>query len=91
METHEEGSITQWITLLRTGDEEAASRIWGRFIQRLHGLLRTRTGGAAYDEQDAAFSAFHVFCRGLANGRYPELGAARKSVLKIDIRACHQS
>ncbi len=73
MATDEEGSVTGWISLLRTGDEEAAARLWGRFIHRLHGLLRTRIRGAAYDEQDVALSAFHVVCRGLAEGHYPEL------------------
>ena len=73
MATDEEGSVTGWITLLRTGDEEAAARLWGLFMHRLHALLRTRIRGTSYDEQDVALSAFHVLCRGLAQGRYPEL------------------
>jgi DNA-directed RNA polymerase specialized sigma24 family protein len=61
------------MALLREGDEEAAARLWSRYVRRLEGLLRTRVHGAAYDEQDVALSAFHVFCQGVAEGRYPEL------------------
>jgi len=97
-----EGSVTQWMTLLRAGDEEAAARIWGRFIHRLYALLRSRTQGAAYDEQDVALSAFHVLCRGLAEGRYPELSnrdelwqllatiAVRKSHDRFEAETCQK-
>ena len=69
----EEGSISRWIVSLRAGDEEAAARLWRRYIERLQRLLRTRIYGAAYDEQDVALSAFHVLCQGLAEGRYPDV------------------
>jgi DNA-directed RNA polymerase specialized sigma24 family protein len=102
MTSSEGGSVTQWITLLRAGDEEAAARIWGRFIHRLHTLLRSRIQGAAYDEQDVALSAFHVLCRGLAEGRYPELSnrdelwqllatiAVRKSHDRFEAETCQK-
>ncbi|MCU0960994.1 MAG: ECF-type sigma factor [Pirellulaceae bacterium] len=73
MTTDEDGSITHWLQLLRGGDQEAAARLWDRYVHRLHALLRTRICGAAYDEQDVALSAFHVLCRGMAEGRYPQL------------------
>lgn len=77
-----DGSVTQWITLLREGDEVAAARLWERFTHRLRGLVRGRVHGAAYDEEDVALSAFDVFCRGVAEGRYPEL-AGRDQLWQI--------
>lgn len=77
-----DGSVTQWLTLLREGDEEAAARLWKRFMRRLQGLVRSRIPSAAYDEEDIALSAFDVFCRGLAEGRYPEL-ADREQLWQI--------
>lgn len=82
MASRDDGSVTQWIALLREGDEEAAARLWERFMHRLRGLVRTRIQGAAYDEEDVALSAFDVFCRGLADGRYPEL-AGRDQLWQI--------
>jgi DNA-directed RNA polymerase specialized sigma24 family protein len=82
MAAHVDGSVTEWITLLREGDEQAAARLWSRFMHRLQGLVRSRISGAAYDEEDVALSAFDVFCRGLAEGRYPEL-ADREQLWQI--------
>lgn len=82
MAPRDDDSVTQWIALLRDGDEEAAARLWERFMHRLRGLVRTRIQGAAYDEEDVALSAFDVFCRGLAEGRYPEL-AGRDQLWQI--------
>ena len=65
--------MSQWIALLRDGDQQAAALLWKRLMHRLQILVRPRIHGAAYDEEDVALSAFAVFCRGLAEGRYPEL------------------
>lgn len=102
MTSGDEGSVTQWMARLRAGDEEAAARIWARFMHRLHALLKSRIQGAAYDEQDLAISAFHVLCRGLAEGRYPELSnrdelwqllatiAVRKSHDRFEAETCQK-
>lgn len=69
----EDGAVTEWIALLRTGDQEAAERLWKLFIQRLRMLLRKQQLGPSYDEEDVALSSFRVLCRCLSEGRYPEL------------------
>ena len=71
----EDGTVTEWIALLRTGDEEAATRLWKLFIQRLRTLLRKQQLGPSYDEEDVALSSFRVLCRCLSEGRYPELSS----------------
>jgi DNA-directed RNA polymerase specialized sigma24 family protein len=72
-----EGSVTRWIGDLKSGGDAAAQHLWERYFHRLVGLarqkLRARAGGAAEDEEDAALSAFDSFCRGAAEGRYPQL------------------
>jgi DNA-directed RNA polymerase specialized sigma24 family protein len=74
-----EGSVTRWIGDLKAGGDAAAQHLWQRYFDRLVHLaqarLRTaRRPGAAEDEEDAALSAFDSFCRGLARGRFPQLG-----------------
>ena len=57
-------SVTQWILALKTGDDEAAERLWERYFQQLVVLARERLkGGGLYDEEDVALSVFDVFCR----------------------------
>jgi DNA-directed RNA polymerase specialized sigma24 family protein len=68
--------VTLWIDQLRQGDDLAARSLWEHFFLRLYELakhklkLRTRP---AYDEEDAAQSAFHSVCAGIIAGRFPEL------------------
>jgi DNA-directed RNA polymerase specialized sigma24 family protein len=68
--------VTLWIDQLRQGDDLAVRSLWEHFFRRLHELakhklrLKTRT---AYDEEDAAQSAFHSVCAGIIAGRFPEL------------------
>jgi RNA polymerase sigma factor (sigma-70 family) len=71
-----EDSITQWITQLAEGDQEAARALWERYYQRLVGLAREALGHRRLrfaDEQDVALSAFDSFCAGAAAGRFPRL------------------
>jgi hypothetical protein len=72
------GSVTHWITDLRTGDSRAAQPLWDRFFERLVGLVRSRPplagkAGIVEDEEDAALSAFRSVCMGLADGEHPEV------------------
>ncbi|MBC7819147.1 MAG: HTH domain-containing protein [Planctomycetaceae bacterium] len=68
--------ITQWINQLRQSEPEAAQQLWDYYCERLYALARTKLSASArrvYDEEDAAISAFHSLCRGIAAQRYPGL------------------
>jgi RNA polymerase sigma factor (sigma-70 family) len=72
-----DGSVTRWVTALKGGDVAAAQPIWERYHRRLVGLAREKLRGARRrdaDEEDVVQSAFHSFFRGVAKGRYPQLG-----------------
>jgi DNA-directed RNA polymerase specialized sigma24 family protein len=71
-----EGSVSHWIALLRAGDHAAAAPLWQRYFHRLVELAHARLRGVprrAADEEDVALSAFDSFCRGAAQGRFPDL------------------
>src|SRR5438552_14213398 len=72
-----EGSVTRWVTALKGGDAAAAQPLWERYYRRLVGLAREKLRTArrrAADEEDVVQSAFHSFFRGVARGRFPQLG-----------------
>src|SRR5262249_13912931 len=77
MPPEDPGSITRWISDLRTGEDEAARRLWDRYFDRLVSLarseLRARRREAVEDEEDAALNAFDSFCRGMARGKCERL------------------
>ena len=68
----ENQSVTGWIDQLSDGDERAAEQLWQHISTRVQEFARQRIDPQTrrrYDEQDAANSAFHSLCRGLADGR----------------------
>jgi DNA-directed RNA polymerase specialized sigma24 family protein len=70
------GSVTHWIGQLKAGGHTAAQPLWESYFQRLVGLARKKLQGASRrvaDEEDVALSAFDSFCRGAAQGRFPQL------------------
>jgi DNA-directed RNA polymerase specialized sigma24 family protein len=70
------GSVSHWIDQLQTGDPAAAQKLWERYFQQLARLARRKLGGiarAAADEEDVALSAFDSLCRGVEQGRFPQL------------------
>jgi DNA-directed RNA polymerase specialized sigma24 family protein len=70
------GSITHWISRLKSGDPAAAQKLWEAYFHRLVGLARKRLQGAprrAADEEDVALSAFASFCRRAERGQFPRL------------------
>jgi RNA polymerase sigma factor (sigma-70 family) len=78
MSADDSGSVTHWLGALQSGNLNAAQPLWERYFARLVRLaqarLRTRKGlRAAEDEEDAALSAFHSFCRAASEGRFPRL------------------
>ena len=70
--------VTLWIEELRNADQAAARNLWNHFVSRLYELgrkkLRPETR-RVYDEEDAAQSAFHSVCAGIAAGLFPALGS----------------
>ncbi|MBI3465674.1 MAG: sigma-70 family RNA polymerase sigma factor [Planctomycetes bacterium] len=71
-----EGSVTNWIGQLRAGDQQAAQKLWERYVQRLLGLARRKLGHAprrAADEDDVVQSAFANLFLGVREGRFPKL------------------
>src|SRR5262249_1376561 len=70
------GSVTALIERLEAGDHDAAQPLWERYYPRLVRLAPARLRGAprrVADEQDVALSAFDSFCRGVEQGRFPQL------------------
>jgi DNA-directed RNA polymerase specialized sigma24 family protein len=71
-----EGSVSQWLGLLKEGDHAAAQPLWDAYFQRLVALARGQLRNAprrAADEEDIAVSAFESFCRRAEQGRFPQL------------------
>jgi DNA-directed RNA polymerase specialized sigma24 family protein len=69
-------SVTQWLGRLQAGDRAAAQQLWERYFNQLVGLARAKLQGAkrrVADEEDVALSALDSFCRGAADGRFPNL------------------
>jgi DNA-directed RNA polymerase specialized sigma24 family protein len=70
-------SMTGWIENMKLGDDgQAARAIWDRYFAQLARLaqswLQSASRGVA-DGEDVALSAMDSFCRGMAEGRFPEL------------------
>lgn len=64
-------SVTGWIDLLAAGQTQAAEQLWRHVSVRLEEFARQKIDVQTrrrYDESDAANSAFHSLCRGLADG-----------------------
>jgi DNA-directed RNA polymerase specialized sigma24 family protein len=73
-----DGSVTNWVRLLKEGDAAAAQPLWERYCEQLTSLALARlkllgNRRRAEDEEDAALSAFDSLCRGAARGRFPQL------------------
>lgn len=72
-----EESIKRVIAGVRSADDDATEDLWKRYCRRLVEHARGRLPGFAkreFDEEDVALSAFHSFCRGVQNDRFPDLG-----------------
>ena len=69
-------SVSHWIEQLKAGNQAAAQELWERYFQRIVQLARKKLQGSprrAADEEDVALSAFHSFCQGAEQGRFPRL------------------
>jgi DNA-directed RNA polymerase specialized sigma24 family protein len=71
-----QGSVTQWVDLLQSGDQAAVRPLWeryfGQLVHRAGAALRGKANLGA-DEEDVALSAFDSFCRSAQQGRFPNL------------------
>jgi RNA polymerase sigma factor (sigma-70 family) len=71
-----DSSVSTWIALLKTEQEEAVLRLWERYFPQLVLLARDKLRGLSQgdaDEEDLALSAFHTFYRAATSGRFPDL------------------
>lgn len=74
--TFTENPVSLWIDELRDADPAAATKLWRHFFDRLRESAVKkihRETRRVYDEEDAALSAFHSFCKGISAGRFPDL------------------
>jgi DNA-directed RNA polymerase specialized sigma24 family protein len=80
-----EPEITTWLAQLADQPTEAAQVLWQQYYARLVQLARKRLRSGprrVADEEDVALSAFHSFCRGVKDGRFPQL-ADRQDLWKL--------
>ena len=71
-----EQSVTRWFRQLESGDDDAASRLWQRYFDRLVSVARKQLGSAprrVADEEDAILSVFRCLCDGAARGQFSDL------------------
>ena len=69
-------SVSLWIDELKTGNRDAAQKLWESYFAKLVRLARQHLRGASRavaDEEDVVLSAFDSFCRGAEAGRFPRL------------------
>lgn len=68
--------VTEWISQLGHGDQQAAEAIWQEYFGRLVQYARRKLEGVARrsaDEEDVALSAMYSFCRGMEAGRFAKV------------------
>jgi RNA polymerase sigma factor (sigma-70 family) len=69
-------SVSEWLGLLKSGEAEAAQKLWDRYSLELIDLARRRLNDAprtAADEEDVAQSVFISICNAAAAGRISEV------------------
>ena len=69
-------SVSAWIALAKTGDRDAAQKLWERYFKRVVGLARAKLPlcRRKYGEDEAvAISAMKSFLQRAENGRFPNL------------------
>ena len=84
----DESDVSHWIDRVKTGDAEAAHRLWQQYFDKLVRAVRRRLQGhnrAVSDEEDIALSVFDSFCAAAENGRFPDL-ADRDDLWRLLLR-----
>jgi DNA-directed RNA polymerase specialized sigma24 family protein len=97
MSDKEDASVTVWVQQLGAGDKEVpAQKLWERYFEQLVVLARGKMGALprrAADEEDVALSAFASFCRGVVEGRFPDLNdraSLWRLLVTITVRKVYQ-
>ena len=70
-------SVTEWLTLLKTQDDEAAQRLYQRYVEQLKAFARKMLRSASrrvVDEEDIANVALNSVFQGIREGRFHKLG-----------------
>ena len=70
------GSVTQWIEDVKSGQGDAAHKLWDRYFARLVSLANRKLHHVAKqeaDEEDVAVQALNSFFGGAKKGQYPKL------------------
>ncbi len=69
-------SVSVWIAELKSGNDEAAQRLWERYCVRLGEQANRYLRGLPrrmVDESDVRLAAFNSLCTGARDGRFPKL------------------
>jgi RNA polymerase sigma factor (sigma-70 family) len=69
-------SISEWFGRLKTGEAEAAQKLWDRYSEKLLRVAKLRLNGTpcrVADEEDVALSVFGSIFRGAADGRFEQV------------------
>ena len=77
-------SVTQWLSGLRAGREEAAQALWERYCGPCRAIARHRLGeaGRLIDEDDVFTDARLSFCAAARDGKFPDLND-RTNVIRL--------
>jgi hypothetical protein len=68
--------VSQWMSALGHGDEQAAALLWESYFAKLAAYARKEFDHLPRrdaDEDDAALSALNSFCGAMRAGRFPDL------------------
>lgn len=77
---NDQSQITFWIGKLKSGDDEAATRVWDQFFHRVKALAEKKLGSVprrTYDADDLALSAINALCVGAQKDRFRQLETGR--------------
>jgi DNA-directed RNA polymerase specialized sigma24 family protein len=69
-------SVTEWIALLKEGDQSVAMPLWQRYFERLIRLASRKLAGfhpRVSDENDAVNEVFFALLQGIQQSRFPDL------------------
>jgi RNA polymerase sigma factor (sigma-70 family) len=86
-----DSSISVWLEEVKSGDHEAAGRLWQRYfplIVRLAQKQLAEVPRRLEDEEDVALSVFDSFCRAADRGRFPHV-TDRESLWRLLCRITH--